>query len=308
MIVLVGATGFVGKNLSKVFDSNNVNYVGFDSKEFNLLDYESIKKNLEKVKPRYIINCAAVVGSLHYVSEHCADIIDINIKMILNLYKVVKEISPDTIIINPIANCAYPGNITIYKEEDFYNGPIHESVKSYGTTRRFLVTLSEVYSMQHQITSINLLVPNMYGPFDSTDPNKAHALNALVSKIVKAKNNKEDEFVVWGSGVVIREWLFAEDFGKAVLQIITGKVKHGLSEPINIAQNFGLSIKELVNIILEKSNSKIAIKWDTSMPDGAPKKVMDDNNFKKVFKDFIFKDFNDGINETIKYYEKQLPY
>ena len=308
MIIVLGSTGFVGQNVCSVLDRNNIEYKGFNSKNFDMTNLALIEEVLSELKPKYIINCAAVVGSLNYVTEHAADILDINSTMVLNLYKAVKNVSKKSTIINPIANCAYPGNLNIYTEDDLFNGTVHQSVIAYGTSRRLMVTLSQVYNMQYDIDTINLLVPNMYGPYDSTDPNKAHALNALVSKIVKANEKNDNEFVVWGSGVAIREWLYAEDFGKIIYEIISNNLKNGLSEPINIAQNSGLSIKELVYIILEKSNSSIAIKWDTSMQDGAPKKVMDDTKFKKVFKAFEFCDFERGIENTIKYYKSVYPY
>ena len=114
--------------------------------------------------------------------------------------------------------------------------------------------------------------------------------------------------VVWGSGIAIREWLYAADFGRIVHDIVTGKVKHGLSEPINIAQNFGLSIRELVSIILENTKTNVEIVWDKSMPDGAPKKVMDDSKFRKTFSDFKFTDFNKGLEDTIDYYKSIYPF
>jgi GDP-L-fucose synthase len=148
----------------------------------------------------------------------------------------------------------------------------------------------------------------MYGPYDSTDPNKAHALNALISKFIKAENENHEKLVIWGTGVAIREWLYAEDFGNIILDIINNPEIAGLSEPINIAQNFGFSVKELVGIIQKQFNYKGIICWDHSMPDGAPKKVMDDTRFKKVFPNFRFTDFKIGIQNTIKFYNNIYPY
>jgi GDP-L-fucose synthase len=148
----------------------------------------------------------------------------------------------------------------------------------------------------------------MYGAFDSTDPNKAHALNALISRFVKAEKTANPDITLWGTGVAIREWLYAEDFGKIVLSIIQQPKMLGLSEPINIAQNFGLSVRELVDVIQNHFETPFSIKWDTSMPDGAPKKVMADTRFRKVFPDFQFTDFNQGIENTIGYYKSVYPY
>jgi GDP-L-fucose synthase len=162
--------------------------------------------------------------------------------------------------------------------------------------------------MQYGIRSIYLLVPNMYGKFDSTDPDKAHALNALVSKFVKADEEKKEEIEVWGTGIAIREWLYAADFGNIVSLIIQNPNMVGLTEPVNIAQNFGLSVRELVQIINSRFGNKFSIHWDHHMPDGAPKKVMDDSRFKKIFPNFKFTDFEKGISDSINYYRSVYPY
>jgi|TARA_B100000315_G_C14242616_1_gene436014 GDP-L-fucose synthase len=143
----------------------------------------------------------------------------------------------------------------------------------------------------------------MYGPYDSTDPNKAHALNALVNKVVKAKIEGEESIDVWGSGVAIREWLYAEDFGRVIIETFDRDDNYLFSDPVNIGQNYGLSIRSILDIIIKEVGYKGNILWDRSMPDGAPTKVMDDLRFRKVFPDFEFTDLRKGVRETIKYYE-----
>lgn len=162
--------------------------------------------------------------------------------------------------------------------------------------------------MQYGIRSIYLLVPNMYGPYDSTDPNKAHALNALISKFVKAARSGGSEIEIWGTGVAIREWLFAPDFARILATILVDINRVGLAEPINIAQNFGLSVRELVTIINTYFGNSFEVKWNSQMPDGAPKKVMDDVRFRKIFPEFKFTPLEHGIRETVDYYQSIYPY
>jgi GDP-L-fucose synthase len=308
-ILVLGSTGFVGQNITKIFDQNDIAIVkSSKSLGLDLLSYKSLLDFFANTNFEYIINCAAHVGSLNYVSNHAADVIKDNSRMLLNLYEAVSTLQKKPVIINPIANCSYPSTSNVFTEEELWNGPLHRSVMAYGSTRRLLLNIADSFSWQHHIKSINLLVPNMYGPFDSTDPNKAHALNALVSKFVKAEKENKKEIEIWGTGVAIREWLYAEDFAKIVLDIITNSKTIGFSEPINIAQNFGLSVIELVEIINQKYNNKFTITWDNTMPDGAAKKVMDDRKFSKVFPNFIFQDFDTGILNTINFYKTKYPY
>jgi GDP-L-fucose synthase len=148
----------------------------------------------------------------------------------------------------------------------------------------------------------------MYGPWDSTDPNKAHAFNALISKFVKIKQAGGKEVEIWGSGIAIREWLYARDFGRIVLAVIRNPPMIGLNEPLNIGQNFGLSVRELVDLIVAATEFKGRVIYDYNMPDGAPRKIMDERRFRKVFPDFQFTTLEEGTKATIRYYQSILPY
>lgn len=307
-IVLLGANGFVGTNVAAVLNENKVPFLRASRKSG--LDLREVSQTITwfaKNKPDIIINCAAHVGSLNYVTRQAADIIGDNSRMILSMYEAIAKVNPDCLIINPIANCTYPAVDEKFVEDDIWKGPVHSSVYAYGGAKRFLLMVAKSFEMEYQVKSIQLLVPNMYGPFDSPDPDKAHALNALASRFVKADKLGNKEITLWGSGVAIREWLYAKDFGRIVLQVIQ-KTPLGLAEPINVAQNFGLSIKELVSVIQQHFRHSFVIKWDVSMPDGAPKKVMDDIRFRKVFPKFQFTNFGKGIEETVAYYQKIFPY
>jgi len=308
-ILILGGNGFVGKNVCEVFDENNINYsVASRNTGVDLRDLKQCLQLFDKIGPDFIINCAAHVGSLNYVSEIAATIVVDNTKMIISIYEAVEKICPKAIVINPIANCAYPAKSETFIEDQLWNGQLHRSVLSYGGTRRLMWLVAECYKMQYGVKSINLLVPNMYGPYDSTDPNKAHALNALISKFVKNNGSHEKNIEIWGTGAAIREWLYAKDFGKIILEIIKNPMMLGLSEPVNIAQNYGLSVKELVEIIRLFFDNKIKIEYNFNKPDGAPKKIMDNTKFTKVFPKFKFTNMKKGIKNTIAYYESISPY
>jgi len=308
-VLLLGASGFVGKNICKCFDENHFSYIKSPGQsQCDLRWYKSNELLLREIQPDYIINCAAHVGSLNYVTKQAANVITDNAKMIISLYEAVAKICPQAIIINPVANCAYPGDLNVYSEDQWQQGSLHRSVLSYGATRRFMWAVGESYHMQYDMRSIYLMVPNMYGPYDSTDPNKAHALNALISKFVKAEYEKKEELEIWGSGIAIREWLYAEDFARVLLYILHQPQMLGLSEPVNIAQKFGLSVRELVGIIQKNFTYSGRVYYNPEKPDGAPKKIMDDARFKKVFPDFQFTTLKYGINKTIEYYKDIYPY
>lgn len=311
-VVIIGGFGFVGKNIHAVLStSSKVDEVSCLSRQngFDLLkaDIDGFQKNI-LLNADFIINCAADVGSLNYVTEKAGEIISINSRLILNLYSIIQELGAKALIINPIANCGFPGKLALYREEDFWSGEIHKSVLAYGATRRLLTVIAECYKMQFGIQSINYYVPNMYGEFDSTDPNKSHALNALIAKVIKARNKNED-LVVWGTGNPKREWLYARDFGRIIYETMV-KYQNGedLSETINVGQKTGVSINYLLDIIIPASGFEGLITHDLERQDGAQSKVMDNRIFRKRFPDFQFTDLKEGSINTIKYYESVYPY
>lgn len=308
-VLLLGGTGFAGKNVSAVLDMVGIKHTSVSrTTGTDLRKVDEVSDLLQTMKPQFVVNCAAHVGSLNYVTQQAADVIVDNTEMVLALYKALASVKSKSIVINPVANCAYPGKLEIYSEDQLWNGPVHRSVLSYGSTRRHMMAVSECFAMQHNIRSITLLVPNMYGPFDSTDPNKAHAMNALIAKFIKAKREGAREVSIWGTGSAIREWLLAKDFGRVVAEILENPNLLGLDEPTNIGQNFGLSVREIVSLISQRVEYEGRIEYDHSKPDGAPKKVMSDLRFRKVFHDFAFTDMKDGIQDTIDYYSSVYPY
>lgn len=308
-VVLLGGTGFVGKNVLSLLKQNGLEvHVLSRSMGLDLRNPAETGDYLKKLKPDYIVNCAANVGSLNYVTTQAADVIVDNTQMLIGMYQAIASSYPSSTVINPIANCAYPAKADSFIEDAWWDGHLHRSVLSYGATRRLMWSISECFAMQHGVRTISLLVPNMYGPNDSTNPDKAHALNALVSKFVKAKHENARQLQVWGTGIAIREWLYAPDFARIILEIIKNPSILGLDEPLNIAQNFGLSVREIIGVIQRHFDYKLEIEFDPTKPDGAPKKVMDDARFRKIFPNFNFTKFDDGVPKTIEYYQSVLPY
>lgn len=308
-IAVLGGTGFVGRNVLAALERSGGECFSASRREgVDLRDPAQARTFLAACRPDVVVNCAAHVGSLNYVTQEAANVVSDNSRLILSIYEAITAECRDAIVINPIANCAYPADASIFEEEHWWDGALHRSVLSYGSTRRMLWVVGECFAMQHGVRSIYLLVPNMYGPHDSTDPNKAHALNALAAKFVKATMSGQAEIIIWGTGVAIREWLFAPDFARIVPAILDRADHPGLETPLNIAQKSGLSVRELVNIIARHIGYTGKIRYDRTMPDGAPVKIMDDHRFRLAFPDFAFTAFEDGLKQTISYYQQIYPY
>ncbi len=304
-ITVLGGFGFVGQNVTEELKKRGFDPIQVSRRNgFDLMDSKTAKKKLKKIKPDVILNCAAHVGSLHYVIEYAADVVYDNLQIILNLYSILKDVCPDVTIINPLSNCSYPGKSDIQRESEWWNGAVHKSVASYGNTRRMIGVISECYNIQYSIRSINFLVPNAYGPGDYTDPNRTHALNGLIIRMYKAKINNDSQFEIWGTGKPIREWIYVKDIARILSTVINEKASQ--IEPINMGQKKGYSISDIAKIIKRLINYDGELVFNTEYQDGAPKKVLDDTTFRKRFPDFKFTDLEVGIRETIAYYKQKL--
>jgi len=304
-VIVLGGYGFVGQNVVEVLKKREYKVISLSRRNgLDLTKLDMVVDKIKKISPDVIINCAAHVGSLHYVTEKAADVLDDNIRIIVNIYKAVKISSPSTVIINPISNCSYPGNTDIQSESEYWNGPVHPSVWAYGNSRRMLIVTSKCYNMQYGIKSINFIAPNAYGPGDYTDPNRTHALNGMIIRMLEAKKGGTCTFEIWGSGKPIREWIYVKDLARILAN--AAESQHTQIEPINIAQNKGYSIKEIAEIIKEIVGYEGDLVFNTRYQDGDLVKILDDKLFRKKYPDFVFTDLKEGIKETVEYYKKEL--
>jgi len=303
-ILILGGTGFIGSAISKSL-KKNYNIKIFSRAEFGDLRKElSLKKFLSKNKNfDYIINCAAHVGGLKYLARNSADITTDNILIYLNVYKNLIKFKNKPVVINLISNCFYPSKLKIQSEENWQDGKMHDSVESFGIGKRVLVILSKNYDKQYNIKTLNLILPNAFGPGDHLDPERSHALNAIIVRMIKSKNDGDNSFEVWGSGKPKREWIYVEDVVRVMKLLLNKKIKNSLI--LNIGQNKAFSINEIAFTIKKILKYKCKIKNNRKYPDGAPLKQLSNFKFKKYFKNFKFTNFESAVNNTIKAYLKK---
>ena len=261
--------------------NNNTENLIFHSgkEELDLLDSELVGKYFEKIKPQVIYNCTAFVGGISYGYEFPGKILHDNSKMALNIFENSRVHNVQQII-NPISNCAYPGDLNIYEEKkNFWNGKIGnridylltKSVFDYALTRRLIVALGKSYYSQYKLSSCNLVLSNMYGKYDHFDEKRSHALGAILNKVYKAKINNEPTVNIWGTGSPIREWLYVQDGVKAMIK--ASKLTEG-NYFFNVGVNKGISIKDLSMKIAKILDWNGEFIYDTSKPDGALEKEL----------------------------------
>lgn len=302
-VFIAGGTGFLGKRLVKKLKEKNIPHTTTSlSMGVDFRDFKQTLNFFKTEKPDIVIHAAGQVGGIKYGIDHTGEMYYNNILISTNLIEVSRLTNVKKFI-SPIANCAYPNVVgRDFKEDEFWNGPLHESVLAYGMVRKAQWTQTWAYNRQYGMDFINLVLSNMYGPGDYFDIERSHALGAILGKIINAKRNKIPQVTIWGSGKPIREWLFVDDGAEALLRAIN--INYSVN-PINIGVGKGISIKELSLMIQEIVDYKGNLIFDNTKPDGAPRKVMDIKKCKQIFKWVPKTDLKEGIKETYEWYLNQ---
>jgi len=302
--IVLGHTGFVGKNLVTFLEQNNIETVGLSRDECDLRDYdETIQALQEHADVDVIFNCAANVGSVHYVTSYAGDVIHDNTLMALNLYRSVLMACPTAVIVNPLSNCCYANGTEIQDETKWLEGAVHPSVFSFGNFKRVLYYIAGCYNIQYGVRSVNLMFPGIYGPGDSTDPNKVHALNGMIIRMLGAIETNDEKFEIWGTGKPVREWIYIDD----VCKIMHKSIDLGdVIEPINVAQGKGFTIAETGGCIAAATGYSGELTFNTDYQDGAPVKILGMGKFATMFEGYEFSDHQEGISHTVEYYKGVL--
>jgi GDP-L-fucose synthase len=302
-ITITGGKGFLGKHLIRTFEEQGYeNIFVADLPEYNLIRPEDIHKLYDEQRPDIVIHLAAKVGGIGFNQENPGSLFYENIMMGVQLLhegslrKLRKFVALGTI-------CAYPKFTPVpFKEEDLWNGYPEETNAPYGLAKKMMLVQSQSYRQQYDFNSIFLLPVNLYGPGDNFDPRSSHVIPALIKKCVDAVQQGDEEIIVWGTGAATREFFYVEDAAEA---IVLATEKYNKSNPVNIGAGFEIAIRDLVTLIVELTGFQGRIAWDTTRPDGQPRRMLDTT---RAFNEFGFRartDFRAGLTKTIAWYRAE---
>ena len=302
-ILITGGSGFLGKYLIESLKNKgceNLFYPPGD--EYDLRKTEHIKTLLKSTSPEIIIHLAAVVGGIGANRQNPGKFFYENIKMGIELIEQSRLANVEKFVaIGTI--CSYPKFTPVpFKEEDLWKGYPEETNAPYGLAKKMMLVQLQAYRMQYNFNGIFLLPVNLYGPGDNFDPASSHVIPALIKKCYEAVKNNSSEISVWGTGKATREFLYAADCAEA---IALAAEKYAKADPVNIGSGFEISIKDLVNFICKLMNFKGKINWDSSKPDGQPRRCLDTSNAKNEFGFNAMTDFENGLKKTIDWYIKE---
>jgi GDP-L-fucose synthase len=304
-IVVTGGSGFLGKNVVELLKKSKFDVYSISREDgIDILNYKLFKKELLKIKPEIMVHCAAHVGGIAYNRLHPVEVFEDNTLISINTVKGCNE-AGIKILINIMPNCTYPGDMEIYEESKWWDGPMHDSVLTYGLPRKMLWGSCFAYCLKNpEFKPIHLIFPNMFGPEDHFEIIKSHALGAMISKISDAKQKGLKEVEIWGTGKPIREWLYVKDGAEAILKTIENINKFEPNEIMNIGVTKGISIIDMANLI------KDAVSWDgrfvfqPNKPDGAMKKILANAKMRNKLNWEPKTELKEGIIKTVKWYNK----
>ena len=301
-VMVTGGNGFLGKHLTGKLSERGADVFVADIDQYDLRQLDDIRRALWDAKPQMVIHLAARVGGIGANLAHPAEFFYDNLMMGIPLLHesyiagVDKFIALGTI-------CAYPKFTPVpFKEENLWNGYPEETNAPYGLAKKMLLVQSQAYRHQYGYNSIFILPVNLYGPGDNFDPASSHVIPALIKKCMDAKNAGDDHIVVWGDGSPTREFLYIEDAADGIL---LASERYNDSEPVNLGSSFEISIKELIEMIARLCGFEGQIVWDTSKPNGQPRRKLDISRAKAFFGFEASMNFEDGLRRTIEWYSQR---
>ena len=302
-ILITGADGFVGKHLVKnLLEKRKVPRENLFLPTFEELDLRKWEDCQKAVRGQEIvIHLAAKVGGIGLNREIPGEMFYDNIVMGAHLMEAARQAGVEKFV-GIMTVCSYPKFTPVpFKEEDLWQGYPEETNAPYGLAKKMLLVQAQAYRQQYGFNAISLLPVNMYGQGDSFDSKKSHVIAAVIKKTYEAKKEGRNFIEAWGTGKPTREFLYVEDGAEGIL---LATEKYDKPEPINIGSDMEVSIKDLVELICKLMDFKGEIRWDTTKPDGQPRRRLDTSKAKKEFGFEAKTDFEEGLRKTIKWYEE----
>lgn len=301
-VVVTGGAGFLGSFMVEALQKRGAAEVFVPHiEDYDLCDVSAIHRMLNDAQPNLVIHLAAVVGGIGANREHPADFFYSNLIMGVQLFHECWKAEVEKVVLAGTI-CAYPKFTPVpFKEEELWNGYPEETNAPYGLAKKMLLVQSQAYRQQYGFNSIFMLPVNLYGPRDNFDPRSSHVIPALIRKCVEARDAGQDSIEVWGDGSATREFLFVRD---AVEGFLLATENYNDSEPVNLGSGNEISIKDLVHTIARLTEFKGEIRWDTTKPNGQPRRCLDTQRAERLFGFRAKIGFEDGLRETIEWYEQ----
>ena len=299
-VMVTGGAGFVGRRVVERLRLVGVAEISVPRRaEFDLRDRSAIRAALQRDRPDVLIHLAARVGGIGANRANPGSFFYDNAVMGIELMEQARQFDVQKFVAVGTV-CAYPKFAPVpFREEDLWDGYPEETNAPYGLAKKMLLVQGQAYRAQYGFNAIYLLPVNIYGPGDNFDPEASHVIPALIKKCVEAKENDVPFVEVWGTGRASREFLYVDDAAEG---IVMAADRYEDGDPVNLGVGHEITIRELVALIVKLTGYRGDVRWDSSRPDGQPRRALDTAKARERFGFAARTSFEDGLRETINWY------
>jgi dTDP-glucose 4,6-dehydratase/GDP-L-fucose synthase len=301
-VMVTGGAGFLGSHLVSDLRSRSESVDVFvpRSDEYDLREKADIRRALSDSGADVVLHLAATVGGIGANRDNPGKYFYENAVMGIELIEQARQFEVEKFTTLGTI-CSYPKHTPVpFSEDDLFEGYPEETNAPYGIAKKALLTQSRAYQKQYGFNGIYLMPVNLYGPRDDFDLETSHVIPAIIRKCVEARERGDDSITAWGTGEPTREFLYVAD---AVEGILDATERYDGSEPVNLGSGMEISIRDLMELIADLTGFDGEIEWDTSKPDGQPRRRLDTTRAREYFGWEATTDFEEGLRKTIEWYE-----
>jgi GDP-L-fucose synthase len=302
-VCVTGGAGFLGSFVLSTLAQRGAAHVFVPQiEDYDLVNPKDIQRMYDDAHPDIVIHLAALAGGIGANRARPADFFYINLMMGVQLmHEAWKRGVEKFVAIGTV--CAYPKFTPVpFREEELWNGYPEETNAPYGLAKKMLLVQAQAYREQYGFNAIYLLPVNLYGPRDNFDLQTSHVIPALIRKYIEAQQRGAKEVVLWGDGSPTREFLYA---GDAADGILTAAERYNGAEPVNLGSGQEISIKALAEMIARLTGFQGKLVWDTSQPNGQPRRALDTSRAAEYFGWRASVPFEEGLRQTIAWYHEK---
>ena len=299
-VVVTGGAGFLGSFVVEALHARGCREISVPrSRDYDLRESDDIARLYDRTRPQVVVHLAAVVGGIGANRANPGRFFYDNAIMGLQLMEYARRLGVEKFIAVGTV-CAYPKFTPVpFKEEDLWTGYPEDTNAPYGLAKKMLLVQAQAYRAQYGFNAIHLLPVNLYGPRDNFDLESSHVIPAMIRKFLAAKERGAPSVVLWGDGSPTREFLYVEDAAEA---IALATERYDGSEPVNLGSGEEISIRELAELIAAEVGFRGEIVWDTTQPNGQPRRRLDVSRAERLFGFRAKHPFRDGVRQTVDWF------
>jgi GDP-L-fucose synthase len=298
-VLVTGGAGFLGSHLSERLDAEGHDVLVSRRADHDLTDMAATARLFDEMQPELVFHLAAEGGGIGANRDNPGRYWLANLLMGTHVLEQARlHGTPKLVLAGTI--CSYPKFAPVpFHEDDLWNGYPEETNAPYGVAKKTLLVGAQAYREQYGTNAIFVLPVNLYGPRDDFDLRSSHVIPALIRKMVEARERGEDEIVLWGDGSPTREFLYVEDCAEA---LALAAERYDGAEPVNLGTGEEISIRDVAEVVREATGYEGAIAWDTTMPNGQPRRQLDTSRAERLFGFRARTSLRDGIRRTVDWY------